>query len=109
MLRRWLLLIGVVVVGWIAVRVEASPSSEAPEEDARICEAGGSGLVLPLFENEHEWNRTLRCVLYCGCLVWMFLGVGIVSDTFMSAIEVITAVEKTVKGMREKESGAKLF
>ena len=35
-------------------------------------------------------------ILYFFALVWSFLGVGIVSDIFMMAIEVITAQERTV-------------
>ena len=35
-------------------------------------------------------------ILYFFALVWSFLGVNIVSDIFMMAIEVITAQERTV-------------
>jgi len=79
------------------------------KEDPEICEEGGKGLWLPLFENEHEWNHGLRTFLYFIGLVWMFLGVGIVSDVFMSAIEVITAVEKKVTGPDGTEYTVKIW
>lgn len=70
----------------------------------KICEASKStlaggedgGLVLPLFSSEPDWPVALRAILYFIGLIWTFLGVGIVSDTFMMAIEVITAKEKNV-------------
>lgn len=70
----------------------------------RICDATGGkytaenehgGLLLPLFD-ETGWPWWLRAFLYLLGLIWSFLGVGIVSDIFMMAIEVITAQERTV-------------
>jgi len=57
----------------------------------RICEEGGSGLIFPFVPNEHEWTSWMRAILYIILLFWCFLGVAIVSDTFMSAIERITS------------------
>ncbi|CAM9547412.1 unnamed protein product, partial [Chrysoparadoxa australica] len=63
-----------------------------------ICEVGGGGNVLPLFgDAEQGWPMLLRMVLYFFGLMWCFIGVGIVSDVFMAAIEVITAKEKHVR------------
>lgn len=55
------------------------------------------GMLLPLFQSEHLWPTWLRVVLYSIGLMWAFLGVGIVADQFMVAIEVITSKEKVVK------------
>lgn len=33
----------------------------------------------------------LLAVAYCATLAWLFLGIGIVSDVFMAAIEKITS------------------
>jgi len=43
-----------------------------------------------------KWNRLLRLVLYLMGLGWTFLGVGVISDIFMVAIEKITSSKKRV-------------
>lgn len=58
----------------------------------------GSGILFPLLgESEANWHPVLKVVLYGLGLFWIFMGVGIVCDTFMSAIETITSkkVRKT--------------
>ncbi|KAJ1623900.1 hypothetical protein T492DRAFT_845170 [Pavlovales sp. CCMP2436] len=53
-----------------------------------ICEPGGGGLFLPLFgDAEQHWDPKLRAALYFAGLLWTFLGVAIVADIFMAAIE----------------------
>mmetsp|Transcript_30802 Transcript_30802/g.71972 ORF Transcript_30802/g.71972 Transcript_30802/m.71972 type:complete len:881 (-) Transcript_30802:266-2908(-) len=55
------------------------------------------GLFLPLFgDDEEEWPNALRCILYLFGLGWCFMGVGVVSDVFMSAIEKITSKKKRI-------------
>lgn len=54
-------------------------------------------MLLPLFKDEWSWNLDLRRVLYFLGLGYLFCGVGVVSDIFMSSIEEITA--KTTKKM----------
>jgi solute carrier family 8 (sodium/calcium exchanger) len=63
-----------------------------------ICCPGGSGLLLPFMESEVEWFIGARTVLYGFILAWMLLGIMLISDVFMSAIEEITGqeTEKTV-------------
>jgi len=62
-----------------------------------ICQGTGSGLFLPLFgEDENGWNNTLRIFLYLAGLLYCFLGVAIVSDIFMGAIEKVTSKKKRV-------------
>ena len=63
------------------------------EPDQLLC---GAGQILPLFPGEVMWGRTLRIMLYFFALVFCFLGIAIISDVFMSAIEVITSKEKTL-------------
>jgi len=81
-----------------------TPSPTEADEVVAICDARGSkylagddngGLLIPVFD-ETSWPKGLRIFLYFLALVWSFLGVGIVSDIFMMAIEVITAQEKTI-------------
>ena len=82
---------------------------------------GAEGLIMPLFatlpsNGEQEWSNGVRACLYgkryhvvanSGTLhhsptppgfglFWAFIGVAIVADIFMVAIESITAVEKLV-------------
>jgi len=57
-----------------------------------ICATGGRGPLLPLFgDSEQEWPRGLRITLYLLGLLWCFMGVSIISDMFMSAIEKVTS------------------
>ena len=61
-----------------------------PEPD--ICEKGGGGYVFPLFgDDEADWPKGLRGFLYGIAVLWCFLGVAIVADLFMAAIEEITS------------------
>lgn len=67
------------------------------DEEPKICEVDGSGLILPLFGNdEQQWDKGLRIVLYLFGLLWFFLGVAIVADVFMAAIEEVTSKKKRV-------------
>jgi hypothetical protein len=50
-----------------------------------------------LIPGENMWSRAARGGLYLFCLLFVFLGVAIVSDVFMNAIETITSAEKEVK------------
>lgn len=47
--------------------------------------------------SEQEWDNSLRIVLYLMGLLWCFMGVGIIADVFMGAIEAITSKKKRVK------------
>lgn len=58
----------------------------------------GATLILPLFTaSEVEWNRWGRAFAYFLGLLYMFLGVNIIADVFMAAIEVITSKTKKIK------------
>lgn len=52
------------------------------------------GLLLPLI-NEYTWPLGARIFIYFFGLIWSFLGVSIIADRFMGAIEMITS--KTTK------------
>lgn len=43
------------------------------------------------------WSTALRTILYFLALGWCFLGVAIIADIFMQAIEVITSKEQVIK------------
>lgn len=61
------------------------------------------GLILPIWrpiENLTNGDRFARGLVYFLAMCYLFLGVSIVSDKFMAAIEKITAIEKEVSVRR---------
>ena len=74
----------------------------------KICHPGQGGLFLPFFGDSEqklstaaEWGRGFlyfRALYYLLGLLWFFLGVSIIADIFMAAIETITSKEKRVPG-----------
>lgn len=72
-------------------------TSDQPLEPGSIsCKAG---LLLPVWEpttNLALGDIIARGVVYFVLLVYMFVGVSIIADRFMAAIEVITSQEKTI-------------
>lgn len=79
------------------------------QDELRSCDPCGEGTnILPLFgEWEKTWPKVLRIILYLVGLLWTFLGIGIVCDQFMGAIEEITSAERVVwievqKGSKQK-------
>lgn len=64
-------------------------STVAAEPD--ICHLGGKGKVLPLFGTEHSWSQGIQITVYVFGLLWLFMGVAIISDVFMAPIEKITS------------------
>ena len=65
-----------------------------------ICCAGGEGTFLG---GDLGWPVFLEAVFYLFVLLWLFAGVGLISDIFMSAIESITSqtqdVTRTIDGV----------
>jgi solute carrier family 8 (sodium/calcium exchanger) len=75
--------------------LNGTQSSAVVVEEIEPCEPCGGGLFLPFFgDYELSMNRWLRAPFYFIGLMWTFLGIGIVCDQFMGAIEVITSAEK---------------
>jgi len=97
---------------WLAVLLIASAmaqeaGSAEPEAAADVDDVGGipegvncaDGLIVPIwkpFENLSSGDRFGRGLLYILLMVYLFIGVSIVSDRFMESIEMITAQEKEV-------------
>jgi solute carrier family 8 (sodium/calcium exchanger) len=58
---------------------------------------GDAGLFVPFFGTaELNWSWQFRAVLYFMGLCWCFMGVAIIADVFMGAIEEITAKRKAI-------------
>lgn len=80
----------------------ATPTTAQSENETEsfafaICQ---DGLLIPRWnpqEGLSAGDRVARAILYAVVLIWLFIGVAIVSDKFMSAIEAITSEEKEVK------------
>ncbi|CAI9720799.1 sodium/calcium exchanger 3 isoform X1 [Octopus vulgaris] len=55
-----------------------------------------SGLILPIL-NEDAWPLGFRAFVYLLGLLWCFLGVSIIADTFMCSIERITSKTRKIR------------
>ncbi|GAB1600819.1 sodium/calcium exchanger 3-like isoform X6 [Argonauta hians] len=55
-----------------------------------------SGLILPIL-NEDAWPVEFRAFVYLLGLLWCFLGVSIIADTFMCSIERITSKTRKIR------------
>ena len=78
-------------------------SSNANSENETKCTMLASecekGVVLPLWTPVHglgDGDRAARATVYFVAMVYMFLGVSIIADRFMAAIEVITSKEREI-------------
>lgn len=103
---RWLLgdvKMLVLVVGFLlacSLPTTVTASGNSSDEDEARCEPG---LVLPVWEPQDDLSlgdRFARGLAYFLAMLYMFIGVSIVSDRFMASIEVITSKEKEIKVKR---------
>ena len=63
------------------------------------------GLILPVI-SEYTWSEGFRAFVYMAGLLWCFLGVAIIADVFMCAIEKITSKTRKIKvASSESETG----
>ncbi|XP_033992416.1 solute carrier family 8 member 4b isoform X1 [Trematomus bernacchii] len=71
------------------------------------CSAAGDqcqeGVVLPVWnpQNPSVGDKVARAIVYFVALIYMFLGMSIIADRFMSSIEVITSQEKEITIKRQ--------
>uniref|UniRef100_A0A6Q2XYY4 Calx-beta domain-containing protein n=1 Tax=Esox lucius TaxID=8010 RepID=A0A6Q2XYY4_ESOLU len=79
--------------------------SASPSEGGDVkanCTAAGDpcqeGVVLPVWnpQNPSVGDKVARAIVYFVALIYMFLGMSIIADRFMSSIEVITSQEKEI-------------
>jgi len=81
-------------VSWAAA--EDNGTSAAQEDDDHTCE---DGLLIPMWlpqDNLSTGDRIARGLVYFFAMVYLFIGVSIIADRFMSSIEVITSKEKEI-------------
>ncbi|XP_044040453.1 solute carrier family 8 member 4b isoform X1 [Siniperca chuatsi] len=78
------------------------PSSAHADSSEKNCSASGDpcqeGVVLPVWnpQNPSVGDKVARAIVYFVALIYMFLGMSIIADRFMSSIEVITSQEKEI-------------
>lgn len=75
------------------------PRSAALENCSAEGEPCREGLLLPMWKpqgNLSTGDKAARATVYMAAMIYMFLGVSIVADRFMAAIEVITSKEKDI-------------
>ncbi|XP_035246316.1 sodium/calcium exchanger 3 isoform X2 [Anguilla anguilla] len=75
--------------------------SPAPASQNATCEGTSAcrpGIVLPIWypEDPSMGDKIARVIVYFVAMIYMFLGVSIIADRFMAAIEVITSQEKEI-------------
>ena len=61
------------------------------------------GTLLLSFLDESGWNQGVRTFIYLMALLWCFMGIAIIADVFMCAIETITSKTKVVKVAKQNE------
>ncbi|XP_069091153.1 sodium/calcium exchanger 1 isoform X2 [Pleurodeles waltl] len=82
----------------------ANAESEVDEENPNetdVCTGTyycKEGVILPIWQpqNPSFGDKIARATVYFVAMVYMFLGVSIIADRFMSSIEVITSQEKEI-------------
>ena len=65
-------------------------------DDITVYRCSDKGVVMP-FVNEYTWNLNFRRFIYLVGLLWCFLGVAIIADVFMCAIEKITSKTRRIR------------
>lgn len=90
-------------IGKLAVLLLVAISCQFDTVEASNCTKEGEecrkGVILPIWTpvgNLSSGDKAARAIVYMAALIYMFLGVSIVADRFMAAIEVITSKEKDV-------------
>ncbi|XP_055067658.1 solute carrier family 8 member 4b [Misgurnus anguillicaudatus] len=75
----------------------AQSTSNCSQRD--VC---SEGVILPVWNplNPSVGDKVARAIVYLVALVYMFLGMSIIADRFMTAIEVITSQEKEITTKR---------
>ncbi|XP_052341452.1 sodium/calcium exchanger 3-like isoform X2 [Oncorhynchus keta] len=98
----WLGLLSVAAAFLCAEGDRTTPSPAITDSHNATCSEGTSrckpGIVLPIWypEDPSMGDKMARVIVYFVAMIYMFLGVSIIADRFMAAIEVITSQEKEI-------------
>ncbi|KAM6960982.1 sodium/calcium exchanger 3 [Aplochiton taeniatus] len=79
-------------------RTTPSPSLAANNDTCGENTKCMPGIILPIWypEDPSMGDKVARVIVYFVAMIYMFLGVSIIADRFMAAIEVITSQEKEI-------------
>ncbi|XP_056681329.1 sodium/calcium exchanger 1 isoform X3 [Monodelphis domestica] len=82
-------------------KISAETEGEGTGNDTNECTGSyycKKGVILPIWEPQDPsfGDKIARATVYFVAMVYMFLGVSIIADRFMSSIEVITSQEKEI-------------
>ncbi|TRY91361.1 hypothetical protein DNTS_008518 [Danionella cerebrum] len=94
--------LGVVSLVTSILCAEAQVTPSPPPHDNTTCirevERCKPGIILPIWypEDPSMGDKVARVIVYFVAMIYMFLGVSIIADRFMAAIEVITSQEKEI-------------
>jgi solute carrier family 8 (sodium/calcium exchanger) len=83
----------------IGVMLFVTPTSASNNCSTAVAIKCKKGVLLPLWmpiDNLSAGDKAARATVYFAAMVFMFLGVSIIADRFMAAIEVITSKEREV-------------
>ncbi|XP_054676854.1 sodium/calcium exchanger 1 isoform X3 [Grus americana] len=91
----------VLVLLFHADGIHAESPSELPVNNTEECTGSyicKKGVILPIWEPQDPsfGDKIARATVYFVAMVYMFLGVSIIADRFMSSIEVITSQEREI-------------
>lgn len=93
---------GVIFVTWCAFLQQTVNATEGCPGLRTECKPG---IVLPVWGGNPSTGVIVgRAFVYLLALLFLFLGVSIISDRFMSAIEIITSKEKEIR-VTDKQTG----
>lgn len=93
---------GVIFVTWCAFLQQTVNATEGCQGLRTECKPG---IVLPVWGGNPSTGVIVgRAFVYLLALLFLFLGVSIISDRFMSAIEIITSKEKAIR-VTDKQTG----
>lgn len=91
------------IVALLLCHVDKVHTEHQPEETNHTKVCSGSyickkGVILPIWEPQDPsfGDKIARATVYFVAMVYMFLGVSIIADRFMSSIEVITYQEREI-------------
>ncbi|XP_028421089.1 sodium/calcium exchanger 3 isoform X1 [Perca flavescens] len=95
----WLGLVSV-AVAFLCTEARTTPSPLLTPSNA-TCSGNSkchAGIILPIWypEDPSMGDKIARVIVYFVAMIYMFLGVSIIADRFMAAIEVITSQEKEI-------------
>ncbi|XP_073807046.1 sodium/calcium exchanger 2a isoform X5 [Danio rerio] len=98
LLHLLLLLVSPQVCAGGSAHRDSNSSADGPKKPCFEKVKCQPGILLPVWlpHDPPLAMQAVRAVIYFACLLYMFLGVSIIADRFMAAIEVITSQEKEV-------------